>query len=549
MKTKNRMRRICLLILLLVATVMNVSAASYDLVICGTRVTDANKDDLSVINGVSGTVKYNPSTKTLTLGNATMTRDIVSPIKSEIDGLTMNVSGTNSISSNAKGCRIIYASGDLIINGSGTLSINGSNFESFAYGIYLDNCNLTVSGCALKVTAMAAINFFGDNHYKMSVTNDAHLDLKGYECIVGNYIAEEQSGTVTLEVLGEQTFIEANNINLPSGGTSPCLEGISQFIFGDGIDIFEPAEPPHLFQGKLVAVDGVYCTSVKIGPVTKYGLWFGGVPVTSANCDNIVGRYIKQGTATYDDETRTLTLTDCRIIFDKLTEGTNGIISTMDSLAIHLVGSNSIAAADTGIVSNGDLTIAGPGKLDWGVCTTGISMTRNSDCNIRVTDGASLNMLLVITGIVGKTWSLRINKDKTATLYRNKLYVSGGMTDVSIMASTSAISDIKNLVLSDGLSLTAPIGAKFDNHAVCDKDGNVVGNFKTVRISHLGDVNNDGAITMADANAVVNYFLATDKPSDFDVDNANVNGDTDNNDKPAITMADANQIVNIFLGQ
>ena len=553
MKTKNRMRRICLLILLLVATVMNVSAASYDLVICGTRVTDANKDDLSVINGVSGTVKYNPSTKTLTLGNATMTRDIVSPIKSEIDGLTINVSGTNSISSNAKGCRIIYASGDLIINGSGTLSINGSDFESFAYGIYLDNCNLTVSGCALKVTAMAAINFFGDNHYKMSVTNDAHLDLNGYECIVGNYIYEEQSGTVTLEVLGEQTFIEANNIDLPSGRTSPCFDGISQFVFDDGIDIFEPAEPPHIGRsGMLWTVDSVFCTSVKIGPVTKYGLWFGGVPVTSANCDNIVGRYIKQGTATYDDETRTLTLTDCRIIFDKLTKGSNGIISTMDSLAIHLVGSNSIAAADTGIVSNGDLTIAGPGELGWGLCTTGISMTGNSNCDIRVTDGASLNMLLVITGIVGKTWSLRINKDKTATLYRNKLYVSGGMTDVSIMAGTSAISDINNLNLSDGLSLTAPIGAKFDNrdkHAVCDKDGNVVGNFKTVRISHQGDVNNDGAITMADANVVVNYFLATEKPSGFDLDNANVNGDTDDDGNPAITMADANAIVNMFLGQ
>ena len=552
MKTENRMRRICLLILFLVATVMNVSAASYDLVICGTRVTDANKDDLSVINGVSGTVKYNPSTKTLTLDNATMTRDIVSPIKSEIDGLTINVSGTNSISSNAEGCRIIYASGDLIINGSGTLSINGSNFERVTYGIYLDNCNLTVSGCALKVTAMAAINFFGGNHYKMSVTNDAHLDLKGYECIVGAFIAEGQTGTVTLEVLGEQTFIEANNINHPSGGTYPCFEGISQFIFGDGIDIFEPAEPPHLFQGKLVAVDDVCCTSVKIGPVTKYGLWFGGVPVTSANCDNIVGRYIKQGTATYDDETKTLTLTDCRIIFNNSATDATGIKSSMDSLAIHLVGSNSIAAADTGIVSNGDLTIAGPGKLDWGLCTTGISMTRNSDCDIRVTDGASLNMLLVITGIVGKTWSLRIDKDKTATLYRNKLYVSGGMTDVSIMAGTSAISDINTLVLNDGLSLTAPIGAKFDNrdkHAVCDKDGNVVGNFKTVRISHQGDVNNDGAVTMADANVVVNYFLATEKPSGFDLDNANVNGDTDDNGKPAITMADANQIVNMFLGQ
>lgn len=56
-----------------------------------------------------------------------------------------------------------------------------------------------------------------------------------------------------------------------------------------------------------------------------------------------------------------------------------------------------------------------------------------------------------------------------------------------------------------------------------------------------GDVNNDNSITMADANAVVNYFLATDKPVDFNVDAADANCDGD------ITMADANQIVNIFL--
>lgn len=57
-----------------------------------------------------------------------------------------------------------------------------------------------------------------------------------------------------------------------------------------------------------------------------------------------------------------------------------------------------------------------------------------------------------------------------------------------------------------------------------------------------GDVNGDGSITMADANAVVNYFLATDKPENFDVESADVNGDG------SITMADANQIVNMFLG-
>ena len=58
----------------------------------------------------------------------------------------------------------------------------------------------------------------------------------------------------------------------------------------------------------------------------------------------------------------------------------------------------------------------------------------------------------------------------------------------------------------------------------------------------LGDVNGDGSITMADANAVVNYFLATDKPQDFNLKAADVNNDG------SITMADANAIVNMFLG-
>lgn len=63
-----------------------------------------------------------------------------------------------------------------------------------------------------------------------------------------------------------------------------------------------------------------------------------------------------------------------------------------------------------------------------------------------------------------------------------------------------------------------------------------------------GDVNGDNVITMADANAVVNYFLANDEAKaqmledGFNFEAADVNLDGD------ITMADANAIVNIFLG-
>ena len=64
----------------------------------------------------------------------------------------------------------------------------------------------------------------------------------------------------------------------------------------------------------------------------------------------------------------------------------------------------------------------------------------------------------------------------------------------------------------------------------------------------IGDVNGDNLITMADANAVVNYFLASDTEkaqmveNGFNVEAANVNGDE------GISMADANAIVNMFLG-
>ncbi len=60
-----------------------------------------------------------------------------------------------------------------------------------------------------------------------------------------------------------------------------------------------------------------------------------------------------------------------------------------------------------------------------------------------------------------------------------------------------------------------------------------------------GDSNGDDTVTMADANAVVNYFLAkgTDGfvEGDFDEEAADVNGDGE------VTMADANQTVNMFL--
>lgn len=90
-----------------------------------------------------------------------------------------------------------------------------------------------------------------------------------------------------------------------------------------------------------------------------------------------------------------------------------------------------------------------------------------------------------------------------------------------------------------------PVGKVIDA-LVVDDEGKATGSTLKVKFQRPafipGDVNGDGNVTMADANAVVNYYLSTEKPTDFNTDAADVNGDDE------VTMADANAIVNMFLG-
>ena len=476
----------------------------YDLWVNGTQVTHNNYNDLSGISGVSGTVKYDIYTDALILDNATITAtgNQESAIKSEMPNLRIHVDGSSTLTS-------ATGSG---IRSTGSLEFSGGNESS------------------LSVNGTTAVLMMSDAENRLKVKNlNLTLDGTKYYGVLSFY-----SNTV-MEI--------QSNSEVKTKGVWECYHNLNDIIIPDSCEITEPTGA-YISGGKVYAADGntVKNEWVTIGP-KGYDLWVGGVQVNVTNCSNITGSNIKQGTATYDDETKTLTLTDCSIGMD-YTTGTIGIKSSMDSLAIHLVGNNSIGMVDTGIESTGDVTIAGPGKLDMMLCGTGIAMTdKTYKAELAICDDAKLSMVLVGTGIVGTY------VDKPGHVFFQKnLRISGGNSDVDIIASQSAVSDMNVLTLNDGIALSAPVGAKYSGGDVLDKDGNLVQN-KKVRFSHLGDVNNDGAVTMADANAVVNYFLATDKPSDFDVDNANVNGDGDDDGKPSITMADANAIVNMFLGQ
>ena len=175
-----------------------------------------------------------------------------------------------------------------------------------------------------------------------------------------------------------------------------------------------------------------------------------------------------------------------------------------------------------------------------------LSFIRNDDVSI---DNVKLKYRVYEDDATGGDWTSITanlssygdiyNKDKDVTEH----YMAFSASDLS-QDVTSGLESGKGYVLELYYKVTTTDGSTIDFGK--DKDG-MKFYFSIAESSEviLGDVNGDGSITMADANMVVNYFLATDPSSiaNFNVAAADVNGDK------AITMADANQIVNIFLGQ
>lgn len=177
----------------------------YDLQIVGNNVTFDNCGDLTVFDEVSGTVKYDPRSNILTLKDATITSTTTNAIVSHIDGLTIELIGTNSLTT--KENSTLSFTDPLTLTG-GTLNVNSQN----ECGIYLNNTDLTINDCIVNV--------------------------KGYYGIAGKEGLNEKllirNATVTAE--GEQGSIcdlnsltlEYSNISQPSGAAfDESLHGVA----------------------------------------------------------------------------------------------------------------------------------------------------------------------------------------------------------------------------------------------------------------------------------------------------------------------------------
>ena len=317
--------------------------------------------------------------------------------------------------------------------------------------------------------------------------------------------------------------------------------------------------------------DGVYAnpeTGYFTYKVDTFDVTINAKPITSLNCKDLTAIPGVTGTASYDPDTKTLYLEDASITENTFAGG-YAIKTTLDTLHVNVEGECNISSSKgVGLHSNSrNVVIGGTGTLNINASVAGIVMNNTAANSLDIDDEVTVNVEAKNYGVVGHVRELSLS-GQTTYAYTTNLNVGGKNSKLSVNGTTKCFQSLGGFTAADGYKVTSPTHTAYcgtknneDYHTFCQATEETVGSGRNPLVVLtltpvagtavviekpyiLGDVNHDGSITMADANAVVNYYLATDKSTvtGFYESEANVNGDE------GITMADANQIVNMYLG-
>ena len=373
---------------------------NYGILIAGKDVTTQNCADLSIIEGVSGNVSFDPDTRTLTLDNATI----------EVDGYNAVLNQT---------CK------DLLIELIGTNTINVTN----SAGIYL--CEST----AIK----------GESGSKLSITNDRCAVLfEGSPLEIVNcwLEAEGEWGISANDNVAEEVLTIRNSHVEATGPTGSICDIAGLKLEGCYIDI--PSKAAYDADSLAVVVNGKTVTSKVVIEPDSYGIYIADKPVTTLNYKDLTSIYGVSGSASYDPDTKTLTL-DNATIERNSTDGTGIVNKTVSDFTVKLIGNNTVTADLASMVLNQTSTITGDGSLH---------LTSKRFCGLDM-EGASVtinNTSLFVKGGYGIAGF--IGAESEVLTVRNSYVEAEG-------SGSGSISLISDLIL-DNCAITQPVGAKFD---------------------------------------------------------------------------------------
>ena len=310
------MRMFFMLVIMMMSSAFAMAQGKYGFKVAGVDVTNDNYLDLTEINGVSGKVYFDPSTRILTLDNATIEANDYNAILNETcDYLTIELIGTNNI--DVTGAAGIYLKEETTIwsNSGGKLSVKS------------DGCALLFGGCPLEIS-------------------NCWLEAEGaWGISARNNVAEE--------------VLTIRNSHVEAKGSTGSICDIANLVL-EGCSITQPDGAWFSTQNNAVVLNGEMVTD-KVVIVPSYGIKIAGVDVTSLNSKDLSVIDGVDGKMSYNSETKTLTMEDVTI---NITGEKVGIWNKeVKGLKINLVGNNTITSSEACISIREPSTISGSGTL------------------------------------------------------------------------------------------------------------------------------------------------------------------------------------------
>ena len=352
---KKQTLRIMLLTLVAMVWVGAAQAQNnYKLWIAGVQVTSANCNNLSDIPGVTGTVKYIPATKTLTLQDATIRTTAEKGggigIVNDISGLSIKLMGNSTIIAEKSAGIHNKEYRDLTFKGEGKLVVQGTTTGNIYYQIGIWNQgSITVSECTVEASSGACGLAEGSWKFDHCIVR-----AKGGKNSPNEYVGSIGNIKAMPEFTGcaitapRETYWKAYKVG---SETYYSLFGEDDKVVTDWVEI-----------------------------ASGYGFWIAGMQVTSANCNNLSDIPGVTGTVKYIPATKTLTLQDATIHAEEW----EGIENAIDGLTIRLLGNNTIISEKNNGIYNREkksLILEGDGKLVVKGATTGISVCQRAILN------------------------------------------------------------------------------------------------------------------------------------------------------------------------
>lgn len=394
------MRMFLTLVLIMMSSAFVMAQENYGFKVAGVYVTSDNYLDLTEINGVSGKVYFDPNTRTLTLDNA-----------------TIEAAGSNAILN--QDCKY------LVIELIGTNTINVTN----SAGIYLqkETSILGTSGSKLTITNDQGAVLFENSPLEI---NNCWLEVEGKWGISAN---DNEAAEV----------LKIRNSHVEAKGTSGSICDISGLEL-DGCYIDIPLNAAYDADKKAVALNGETVKEKVVIEPNSYGIYIADKPVTTLNYKDLTSIYGVSGSASYDPDTKTLTL-DNATIERNSTDGTGIVNKTVSDFTVKLIGKNTVTADLASMVLNQTSTITGDGSLH---------LTSKRFCGLDM-ESASVtidNTSLFVKGGYGIAGF--IGAESEVLTVRNSYVKAEG-------SGSGSITLISDLIL-DNCAITQPVGAEFD---------------------------------------------------------------------------------------